>query len=423
MNLIAKTTLLYLLVALLVFGVGSVVAYVLVQQEVQKETDFALYDNLLQLSEELADSIPISFLKRGKVDISDLGTAARDTFYIFSDTLAPHPYREGQMEPFRKLSAVRLIDNRYYKISITDVIIETDDIYDVVVKIMVRLFIILGLAMIVLSFIITRLLFRPFQKTLTQIRTFRLKESEPLQLPNTSTKEFRQLHIFLEEMTAKAKRDYLAMKEFSENASHEIQTPLAIAQGKLDLLMETSQLSDEQLQLTEAIQQSIGRLSKLGKALLLLTKIENQEFTHLKPVNFSKIGQSCVDQFSELAQLKGLRMSTKIEPNVMLAVNPVLAEVLISNLLKNAIRYNVQKGWIELELNHHHLLVRNPGKEPNVPTERLFDRFQKSQPTVGSLGLGLAIVKKIAEASRMKVHYNYEKGVHQLNIVFNSAKG
>ncbi|HMQ47265.1 MAG TPA: HAMP domain-containing sensor histidine kinase [Saprospiraceae bacterium] len=422
MNLIAKTTLLYLFVASLVFGAGGVVAYVLVQQEVQKETDFALYDNMLQLTEELADSIPLYILKRGKVDIYDLGSEVRDTFYQFSDTLAPHPYREGQMEPFRKISAVQLVNGRYYKISITDVIIETDDIYDVVVKIMLRLFIILGLAMIVFSFIITRLLFRPFQKTLSQIRAFRLKESDPLRLPNTSTKEFRQLHVFLEEMTAKAKRDYLAMKEFSENASHEIQTPLAIAQGKLELLMETPNLSDEQLQLTEAIQQSIARLSKLGKALLLLTKIDNQEFSPQKPIDFSQIGQSCLDNFSELADLKGLRMHVQIEPNVLLAVNPVLADVLVSNLLKNAIRYNEPNGWIELELNQYHLLVRNPGKEPSVPTERLFDRFQKSQPTYGSLGLGLAIVKKIAEASGMKVNYIFNSGIHQLQVVFPSAK-
>ncbi|MCB9304122.1 MAG: HAMP domain-containing histidine kinase [Lewinellaceae bacterium] len=418
MNLITKTTLLYLLVALLVFGFGGVVTYVLVENEVRKETDFALRDNLNQVSEELAEGIPLSVLKRGKVDISDLGEMARDTFFIYSDTLAPHPYLEGVMEPYRKLTAVRKVGARYYGFSITDVFIETDDIYDVVVEIMSRLFLILGVAMLFFSFLITRLLFRPFQQTLQQIRSFRLKEAEPLQLPDTTTKEFRQLNTFLTQMAAKARRDYLAVKEFSENASHEMQTPLAVAQGKLDLLLETQGLSDEQLTLVQAIQQSIGKLSKLGKALQLLTKIDNQEFSSQAPVNFSRITEASLEHFSELATLKDLQMSSRIEPNVQISVDPVLADILVGNLLKNAIRHNGQGGWIAVELTSEKLVVRNSGKPPRVPTEQLFGRFQKSHATDGSLGLGLAIVKKIADASQFTVDYQFSEGAHQLTVGF-----
>lgn len=418
MNLITKTTLFYLLVALLVFGIGGVVAYMLVENEVRKETDFALYDNLSQLTKDVADSIPLDILRRGKVDIAELGPAPRDTFFIFSDTLAPHPHLQGVMEPYRKLTAVRQVGDQYYRFSITDVIIETDDIYEVVVEIMLRLFLILGVAMLFFSFLVTRLLFRPFQKTLEQIRAFRLKESGALQLPDTTTREFRQLNTFLTQMAAKARRDYLAVKEFSENASHEIQTPLAVAQGKLELLLESPGLSGEQLGQVQAIQQSLSKLSRLGKALQLLAKIDNLEFAVQAPIDFSRITEASLSNFAELAALKNLRLSSRIEPNVRLSVDPVLADMLISNLLKNAIRHNEEGGWIEVELNREHFRVRNPGKTPQAPVEQLFERFKKSHASDGSLGLGLAIVKKIADVSQFTVDYEFAEGIHQLTVRF-----
>ncbi|MCB0556989.1 MAG: HAMP domain-containing histidine kinase, partial [Phaeodactylibacter sp.] len=203
-----------------------------------------------------------------------------------------------------------------------------------------------------------------------------------------------------------------------ENASHEMQTPLAVAQGKLDLLLETQGLSDEQLTLVQAIQQSIGKLSKLGKALQLLTKIDNQEFSSQAPVNFSRITEASLEHFSELATLKDLQMSSRIEPNVQISVDPVLADILVGNLLKNAIRHNGQGGWIAVELTSEKLVVRNSGKPPRVPTEQLFGRFQKSHATDGSLGLGLAIVKKIADASQFTVDYQFSEGAHQLTVGF-----
>ncbi|MCB0546298.1 MAG: HAMP domain-containing histidine kinase [Phaeodactylibacter sp.] len=419
MNLITKTTLFYLLVAMLVFGLGGVLTFYLVQKEVQRETDFALRDHLIEITEEVEEGVPLSFLKRGKVDITDLGTAPRDTFYSLSDTLAPHPYLEGQLEPYRKITAVQEVNGRYYRVSITDVFIETDDIYDVVVDIMLRLFIILCVAMLIFSFLITGWLFRPFQKTLDRIRSFNLKDQQVLELPQTSTKEFRQLNAFVAQMAYKARRDYLAVKEFSENASHEIQTPLAIARGKLELLLETPGLTDEQLDLVQAAQQNINKLSKLGNALLLLTRIENKEFApNQEPVNFSRITQHCLENFSELAGLKGLALSSHIEPDVKLIVDPTLADILVANLVKNAIRHNIPKGWVEVKLDQQKLLVRNTGNAPRVSSEQLFERFQKSNQSNGSLGLGLAIVKKITEANSFQVAHRYADGVHEVAITF-----
>ncbi len=419
MNLITKTTLLYLLVALLVFGIGGVVTFFIVQEEVQKETDFTLRDNLREMVEEVREGVPLNILRRGNVEIIPLGSQVQvDTQYVFSDTLAPHPYLEGQMEPYRKITAVREIDGQYYRISITDIFIESDDIYDVVVDIMLKLFLILGVSMIIFSFLITHWLFQPFQKILYQISSFNLKKQEKLHLPDTTTREFQQLNTFVSQMASKARRDYLAVKEFSENASHEMQTPLAIARGKLELLLETPGLTNEQLELVNAVQQSIGKLSRLGTALQLLTKIENKEFARQEAVNLSEILNQNLSHFGELASLKGLSLRSENEPNVFITVDPTLADILIGNLLKNAIRHNTDKGWIEVKLDKKHLSIRNTGLPPTVPPEQLFERFQKGPLSNGSLGLGLAIVKKIVDASNFRASYDYGEGVHQVSVIF-----
>jgi signal transduction histidine kinase len=419
MNLITKTTLFYLLVAVLVFGAGGWITYHLVKQEVTKETDFALYDEVDEVAEDVRSGVPIEVLRRGKVDIVHLGdNLGLDTFYRFSDTLGPHPYREGEMENYRKIERIKAIDSSYYRISITDVFIESDDIYEVVVEIMWRLFLILGVSMLVASLLLTRWLLDPFQRILNSIRSFDLRQKEPLELPQTSTKEFRQLNAFVGAMAQRARQDFNSVKEFSENASHEMQTPLAIARGKLELLTETEPLNEEQLRLINDTQQSLRRLSKLGNALLLLTKIDNQEFRPREPIDFSERVNECLDNFEELAMLRGLPLQREIQPAVMLSIEPTLADVLIANLVRNAIRHNIEEGSIEVKLDEQQLSIRNTGQVPTIATEDLFDRFQKSQQSQNSLGLGLAIVKKICEANRLGVHYTFEGGWHKISVNF-----
>ncbi len=419
MNLIAKTTLFYLLVSLFVFGAGGWVTYELVKREVTKETDFALYDQVDEVAEDVRSGVPLEVLRRGKVNIKYLGDSlGLDTFYRFSDTIGPHPYREGALETYRKIDRLKTIDSSYYRISITDVFIESDDIYDVVVEIMWRLFLILGISMLVASFLLTRWLLTPFQSILNGIRSFDLRQRDELNLPKTTTKEFRQLNAFITAMVEKARRDYRSVKEFSENASHEMQTPISVARGKLELLTETPELNEEQLRLINDAQRSLRRLSKLGSALLLLTKIENQEFEPSAPINFSKVVTDCLDNFEELAMLRGLPLRRSIQPEVPLSIEPTLADVLIANLVRNAIRHNVENGQIEVALNESRLLIRNTGNAPPVPPEELFQRFQKRQQSKQSLGLGLAIVKEICKANQLAVQYEFKRGWHSISVNF-----
>jgi len=418
MNLIIKTTLLYLIVAMIVFGIGGVVTYNMIVQEVKKETDYDLRYHFNQVVKALEEDTGAELLDEDRVSIEKVThIRPQDTIRVYKDTMAPHPYR-SRMDLQRMVVASREINGQYYRISVRDVFIESDDIYEGVVNIMTWLFVVLGVTLLVFSFLITRWLYQPFHRILHKIKSFNLKKDQVLELPDTSTKEFRQLGNFVQQMVTKARRDYDAVKEFSENASHEMQTPLAIARGKLELLMETKGLSPKQTQLIQSTQQSLGKLSKLGQALALLTKIDNEEFSAHQAIDFSEIVRTCIGNFEELASYKNLELQHRIEDGVQLKIDPILADVLIGNLVKNTIKHNESGGWIDVALNREKLLVRNTGKPPAVATENLFQRFQKSQHSNGSLGLGLAIVKKICEVNDFDVQYRFADGIHAVTVKF-----
>ncbi len=416
MNLIAKITVLNLLLALVAFGIGGVRVYHKFRHEIQRETDYTLRESLAEAVQTIRSGVPASDLQNRFMYITPADTVTpADTHNVFSDTLANHPAL-NRPELFRQLTTTRNVDGHFYRFTIMNVIIEQSDISRITENILSDLFVLLGAILLVFNFLISKWLLHPFQVTLEKIKFFNLKSGEIPELPQTTTTEFRQLNTFLTAMLHQVRKDYRALKEFSENASHEMQTPLAVASGKLELLVESPGLDSTQLQLIQDAQQALSHLSKLGEALLFLTKIENREFATQAPINFSALLTADLSTFGELAGMKGLQFSTEIKPDVQLRIDPVLAHILVGNLLKNAIRHNVDGGWIKVRLDTDCLTISNSGPDPGMPTEQLFERFQKSDQTGRSLGLGLAIVKKICEANSWQVHYTYAGGVHEITV-------
>lgn len=418
MRLITKATLLYLFIMSLVFSLGGVITYQTVMKAVARETGYSLAQNMYLLEDAIREGKPLDALQSSKTQITKVTSfQPSDTVYNFSDTMAMHPYWK-RLEPHRKLTVTRKVDTAYYRFNMIDVFLETDDVSEGVISVMTRLFFGLGLALLLCSFLISSWLFQPFQKTLQKIKGFNLKNNEIISFENTSTKEFKQLNGFISQMTDKAQRDYVSLKEFSENAAHEMQTPIAVAKGKLELLLESSSFQEEQLPLIQSAQAALSKLSKLGQSLSLLTKIENNEFTVKETTDFSEVVEQSAMTFRDICELKGLTLKSEIEEKVMLSINASVADILVSNLLKNAVRYNITNGWVNVILDKKQLIVENPGNPPNVPTNQLFERFRKSNQSGGSLGLGLAIVKKICEVNQLQVDYVFVEGIHRLIVKF-----
>lgn len=418
MRLITKATLLYLFIMSLVFSLGGMVTYKMVMKAVARETDYSLAQNMYLLEDAIRAGKPLNALQSSKTSITKVNSfGASDTLYHFSDTLAMHPYWK-RPEPHRKLTITRKIDTAYYRFSMFDIFLETDDVSNGVISVMTRLFFGLGLVLLLCSFLISSWLFQPFQKTLQKIKNFNLKNDEAFSFEKTTTKEFKQLNGFISQMTDKARRDYISLKEFSENAAHEMQTPIAVAKGKLELLLESPNLQEEQLPLIQSAQAALSKLSRLGQSLSLLTKIENNEFTGKETTNFSEVVEQSVMIFKDICDLKGLPLTSDIERGISLPMNAAIADILVSNLLKNAVRYNLKDGWVKVHLDKKRLIVENPGLPPTIPTNQLFERFRKSNQSGASLGLGLAIVKKICDVNQLKVEYVFQENVHRLIVKF-----
>jgi two-component system OmpR family sensor kinase len=291
--------------------------------------------------------------------------------------------------------------------------------------------------------LISKYILAPFKRTMRMIQSFDLKQKASIHLPRTRTSEFRELNEFLTKMTDKAREDYQSLKEFTENASHELQTPTAIIRGKLDLLME-SDIRDEQAILIAEMQNALERLSRIHSSLTLLTKLENQEYEAKEPVCISRLMREALNAFAELMEMKSLTLQTAIEDKIYVPLHASLADLLLSNLVSNAIRHNAPvnerdatadrkvapddgrdatgdgggKGLIFVSLNHEGLVIANTGREPQIPTTELFERFKKGNPGSDSIGIGLAIVRQICDLSHFDIIYEFRSGLHIVAISF-----
>lgn len=415
MKLVIKITLLFVAISALVILIGAVLTYRAMQNEMDKEARWFLEDRLKSLTQFLESRTPQHKIERDKLLIEPLTDVNNPMGPVFSDTIVMHSVTQ-RPERHLKLDAIRIVNDQAYRIKVYDIIIEEDDIIDAVQEAMIETYLLLLTVSIVLSFIASYYVFKPFQRTLTSIRNFSIQQKHTESLGKSSTAEFQKLNQFVEEMMRKAQRDYQALKEFSENASHEIQTPISIAQGKLELLMEHSDLSEEQMELIISAEQALRRLSKMSNSLSLLTKIENQEFSSFESVDFSRVVSRMLFDFKELMELKSIQIVAEVTPGIEMAGNQILLEILVTNLLNNAVRHNRIGGVIHVVLHSGLLEISNSGEPFEGDPNELFNRFKKGSDNPDSSGLGLSIVRRIGEEHGFTTNYTIQNGQHYLTV-------
>lgn len=314
------------------------------------------------------------------------------------------------------------INGLQYKISSYNYVTKSDQILSGMMNAIAWKILLIVLSVGITARLLSAHIFAPFRQTMKVLNSFNLQQKEKIQLPKANTKEFEELNIFLKRMTDKAMDDYASVKEFSENASHELQTPLAIVRSKLDLLSETG-IDGEQAALICDMQNAIDKLSRINRSLTLLTKLENHEFKTSEQIRFCTIVKEGLAFYSDMMALKGLTANSQIDKHVNISTHPMLAEMLFNNLLSNAIRHNIESGSIDIKLTQAELCIRNTGLAPEYPTEELFKRFKKTNQSADSIGLGLAIVQQICKVSDFPISYTYENGWHIVTVqISNSAQ-
>jgi signal transduction histidine kinase len=322
-----------------------------------------------------------------------------------------------------RLTTYPVVRGRAYAITSKAAVVEPNDIYLTgLVLVFAWTFVFLLALVVILSEVISWRILKPFNDTLRGIQQFQLSQKDNIAFPASNTAEFNELNEFLVRMTARAQSDYQALQEFSENASHELQTPIASIKAQIELLMD-SPLSEKQFLRLTAMHDELERLAKINHSLTLLAKLEHYESRPHVLTNLSELVRATEVAFADLVEMKGITTTQHIEPNVRVPLDESLAQLLLNNLFSNAIRHNVAGGEIRLHLSATGLLLQNTGLAPSVPVEELFGRFKKGNAALDSIGIGLAIAKRIGELYGHRLSYVYSDGIHSISLEFAVANG
>ena len=221
----------------------------------------------------------------------------------------------------------------------------------------------------------------------------------------------------IEKMAVNTEASFQALKSFSENAAHEIQTPLAVIQSTTEVLLQDENLTEYQYKTISHLSSTTARLSNIVSTLLLLTRIENKQFQQETPIDLSEVVNQKMQLFNELFEQKGIKVSTSVQPNVRVKLHKVLAEILVSNLLVNSVRHTKENGTVEVVLNQGEFTVRNSGLPLTGDSSRIFERFYKEDQSEISTGLGLSLVKMAADVSNLQISYKFENEKHVFSLL------
>ncbi|MBL0912300.1 MAG: sensor histidine kinase [Bacteroidia bacterium] len=320
-------------------------------------------------------------------------------------------------EQFRGLRTYIRIHGRTYRLLLETNMEETDETILAIAGVTLLFFLLLSGGFILLNRRLSLRFWHPFYDTLQRLRSFNLEGEQNISLPQSDVLEFNELNRQLEELIGKNISVFRQQKEFTENAAHELQTPLAIIRSKLDILLQSSALSKEQYETVEAINRTLTRAYRINKNLLLLARIENRQFSERETIDLSLLTRECLELLQEHIAEKQLQVSTDIEDGVYIRGNRVLAEILSSNLLLNAIRHTKNGGNLHITLHKGLLRVRNSGSSALDP-DALFRRFGRASTETPGTGLGLAIVQQIALRYDWQLNYTFAAREHIFSVRF-----
>lgn len=353
---------------------------------------------------------------------------------IISYTLLSQPYEQRivktvaerdpgdkDKEKFRQLQFGVIAGGKSYLVSVSKSLEETDHLIHLVATISVLTI----LAILVVSFLINRFflrrLWQPFHQSLSAVKKFKVSGQDQLQFAPTSIDEFRFMNETLQDLTRSARFEYLSLKTFSENASHEIQTPIAIVLSKLDLLIQDEALTEAQSQTVQAVYDAILRLSRLNSSLLLLAKIENKQYGEVEKIDMKRELEEKLLDFRELWQAENITIEQSLG-EASLSMNPYLAEFLLNNLLSNATKYNYTGGSISVRLESSRLTISNTSHEPELNKAKIFQRFYKTSAKGKGHGLGLSVVKQICDASGISIAYGFDRNIHRFALLWTAIQ-
>lgn len=411
-------------VALLpVIGLWAMVFYFVIVDEINDEADDLLesYAEQLMVRKLSGKELPVTnIMTDGHYSISQITESYADSqagmeyydsdFYI-SET--------DENEPARFLKTIfRDREGRCFELIVATPTFEKNDLIGTILWWILALYLILLLTVVVIALVVLQKSMRPLYKILDWLNAYTPGKSHSRLSIDTDIHEFRQLEKVTTEATDRSDKAFEKQKQFIGNASHELQTPLAVLGGRIDWMLDNDFLGEESVGELVQMKRELGHIVRLNKTLLLLTKIDNDQFPDQTDVNLSSMVLSQKELYEEIFSSKRISCSVQVpdEP-VIIRMNETLASILVTNIIKNAFVHSPEDGTVALTLTENELVVANSGDSP-LDQSRIFDRFYQGSKKDGSTGLGLAIAKTIADRNGLRLTYSYENGRHLFRIGF-----
>jgi signal transduction histidine kinase len=337
---------------------------------------------------------------------------------VYKDSVM-YMVNEKDYEPVRLLESVFKKNEDYYKISIVTSMVEEDDQINNLLKYTLILYAVLVLSILLLNNLFLRKVWRPFYRILDQLKVYQLEKNEPIEFNATNIEEFSLLNKSIEKLLIKTQQSYANQKQFIENASHELQTPLAIAINKLELLFEDETLSETQAEQLQQTLENLERLTRLNRSLLLISKIENDQFQTREEVDVQAVIDKIISDFSEMLTHKNQQVNFDADHKTVKNANSDLIYILFSNLIRNTISHGRSSSEISMKLTDNNFVISNYSHVDSLQNESIFQRFKKIGNNANSTGLGLSIAKSIAEKFGFTLEYHFQNGQHYFTVEFN----
>ncbi len=417
MKLLSRTNLYYIFFSVVTYVIIAGSFYLVVERMIYREVEDRLkverkdFENFIKSHGVWEESC---YFVEDKISL--LATAdTLETYPAFKDTLLFNRYSQ-QFVPFREYSFYSAVGPKQYKVSIRKSLIESNTLLESITSTMLLSLSVGLLLLFIFQRRISKKLWQPFYETLSKAKSFEVNDGRGLQLQRQDIFEFNELNSELVKMTDKISSDYKNLKEFTENASHEIQTPLAMINSRVESLIQEPDFSKDQMSWIQDIHESTLRLSKLNHALLLLSKIDNGQFHEQESIDIGKLIVAKLIAFEDIFELKELHVEYHKHHELTLRMNYTLADILCTNLINNAIKHNFKGGQIHVLISEGELIIKNTGEPLKVDPQTLFERFKKQNQSSSSLGLGLAIVKKISELYNTRIEYSFAEQFHFITL-------
>lgn len=340
----------------------------------------------------------------------------------YSDEMIYIPEKE-ETEPARVLRTIfKDKKHQYFELTVSTPTIEKDDLQEAILNWVILLYFALLIIILIINIWVYYGSMKPLYILLRWLDQYTIGRGDTPPDLKTDITEFRKLNEAAQRSTQRNQMIFEQQKQFIGNASHELQTPLAICQNRLEMLSE-SELNEEQLQEITKIQQTLSYIIRLNKSLLFLSKIENGQFQEAQEICLNDLIHRQAEDYQEIYGYKNINIEIQEEGKLCIQMNDTLATSLITNLLKNAYAHNMSQGKIYILISTNRLVFTNTGLPTALDKDKIFERFYQGKSTSSeSSGLGLSIVAAICKLYHVRLQYSYAENKHQFELVFSSLE-